>query len=132
MSDDNSLPPVLDDELLVRFILSSSGYTKDLAVTANAFMPNPNTMDTSVFRHSGLSENEMWKIGEQIANLRPAKLHGRADVIAIHVKKQSLSIQPTREPKNHANITGWPSDKPSRKIKALAIALAAGKMVTRP
>jgi hypothetical protein len=33
---------------------------------------------------------------------------------------------------NHANVTGWPSEKPTQKIIAQQIAAAAGKALTPP
>jgi hypothetical protein len=39
--------------------------------------------------------------------------------------KKSLCIEPIPEPKNHANITGWPADKPSQKIISQELAAEA-------
>ena len=36
-----------------------------------------------------------------------------------------LDIHPTPEPRNHANIIGWPKEKPAQKIIAQEIAAAA-------
>jgi hypothetical protein len=80
----------------------------------------------SVTRHRGLSEAELWQIGQEVVDKRPtATLYGRADLQAISVFKKFLRIEPTPEPKNHANITGWPADKPSQKIIAQDLAAKA-------
>lgn len=124
MNGANELPPVTDDELLARFVLFSRWIRSDKTVRPDAFIPHPYP-DLSVTRHEGLPEPELWQLGQEVATLRNLTLYGRADVRARAVKAQSLSIQPTPEPRNHANINGWPPDKPAQKIIAQEIAAAA-------
>jgi len=93
-------------------------------VKANAFIPHP-WPNLSVTRHVGLTKEELWEAGREIAEERPATLYGRADVHASTITTQSLNIVPTATPRNHANITGWPPDKPSQKMIAQEIAAAA-------
>jgi len=125
MTDIPALPPVSEDEWMARFILFRHWIRKsDLRVRPDAFIPHPYP-DLSVTRHMDLSEAELWQIGQAIADKRPATLYGRADLRAKSVIKKSLRIVPTSEPKNHANITGWPADKPSQKIIAQEIAAEA-------
>lgn len=125
MSDNATPPPVADEELLARFVLFSRWIrASDQTVRPDAFIPHP-WPDLSVTRHLGLSEAGLWKIGEEVASQRPAMLYGRADVQVFTVRQQSLRIEPTPEPRNHANITGWPPDKPAQKIIAQVIAAAA-------
>jgi hypothetical protein len=81
-------------------------------------------------RHIGLGEAELWKIGRNVAHQRSLSLHGRADIQALPIRKHRLDIQPTPEPKNHANITGWPKEKPAQKIIAQEIAAAATFIAT--
>jgi hypothetical protein len=124
MTDIPAIPPVLDDEWMARFILFSAWIRKsDQSVRPEAFVPHRSVL--SIIRHIGLSEDELWQIGQAIADKRPATLYGRADLQAISVIKKSLRIVPTAEPRNHANITGWPADKPSQKIIAQEIAAEA-------
>jgi len=125
MTDQASPPPVADDELLARFVLYSRWGRADQSVKPDAFIPHPYP-DLSVTRHAGISETELWQIGQDVADERPATLYGRADVQALAATKLSLRIVPTLEPKNHANITGWPPDKPRQKILALELAAVAG------
>jgi hypothetical protein len=125
MTDIPALPPVSEDELMARFILFRHWIRKsDPRVRPDAFIPHPYP-DLSVTRHMDLSEAELWQIGQAIADKRPATLYGRADLRAKSVIKKSLRIVPTSEPKNHANITGWPADKPSQKIIAQELAAEA-------
>jgi len=131
MTDITALPPVSEDEWMARFILFRHWIRKsDPRVRPDAFIPHPYP-DLSVTRHMDLSEAELWQIGQAIADKRPATLYGRADLQAISVIKKSLRIVPTREPKNHADITGWPADKPSQKIIAQEIAAEARFMANR-
>lgn len=124
MTDIPALPPVSEDEWMARFILFRHWIRKsDRTVRPEAFIPHLSGL--SVIRHIDLSEAELWQIGQQIADKRPTTLYGRADLQAISVIKKSLRIVPTPEPKNHANITGWPADKPSQKIIAQEIAAEA-------
>lgn len=117
---------VADDECLARFILFSEWIrNSDKTVRPNAFIPYPYP-NLSVTRHINLSEEALWKVGQDVADARSAKLYGRADIIAIAARRQHLEINPdpTLSNPNHANIVGWPADKPAQKI--IALQLAAG------
>lgn len=127
---ENDLAPVSADELLARFIFQSNHIRGDHSVKQNAFIPYPRP-NLSVTRHLGLAQNELWEIGQEMAESRPAKLYGRADVLARTVTTQFLNVVPTATPRNHANITGWPPDKPSQKIIAQEIA-ATAQFVSTP
>jgi hypothetical protein len=131
MSGKATPPPVADEELLARFVLFSRWVrTRDQTIRPDAFIPHP-WPDLSVTRHLGLSEAELWQLGQEVASQRPARLYGRADVQASTVRRQSLRIAPTPEPRNHANVTDWPADKPAQKIIAQVIA-AAARYVPKP
>ena len=126
MSDEAHPPPVADEEQLARFVLFSRWVrTSDQTVRPDAFVPYP-WPDLSVTRHLELSEAELWQIGQGVADQRPdATLYGRADLQALTVRWQSLVIAPTREPRNHANITSWPAEKSKQKLVAQLLASAA-------
>lgn len=127
-------PTVSSDEKLARFILQSNWFRADFSVTQNAFMPHPHRLDLSVTRHLQLHEADMWNIGRAVAQKTGRNLYGRADVNVSAVERQKLKVFPAPIPENsnHANITGWPSDKPSQKIIAQEIAASAGKAVIAP
>lgn len=124
MNKETELPPVTDDELLARFVLFSNWIRHDQTVRPDAFIPYPYP-NLSVTRHAGLSESDLWQIGQSVSDKIGRPLYGRADIRALAVKMQFLRIEPTPEPKNHANIIGWPADKPGQKIIALEITAAA-------
>jgi hypothetical protein len=124
MGNDTDLQPVTDDELLARFVLFSNWIRHDRTVRPDAFIPYPYP-DLSVTRHTRVSESELWQLGQNVSDKIGRPLYGRADINAFAVKMQSLRIEPTPEPKNHANITGWPADKPGQKIIAQEITATA-------
>lgn len=114
------------DEQLARFILFSKWFRSDETVKPEAFMPHP-YMDLSVTRHQVLSEHEIWEIGRGVGGVRGATLYGRADIRASDVLRQSLDVKSAPVPNNpnHANIIGWPEQKPAQKVIALQLAAAA-------
>jgi hypothetical protein len=125
MSDE--APLVAGEELLARFVTSSGWVRKsDQTVKQDAFIPYPYP-DLSVTRHKGLSNDQLWNVGQAIADARPATLYGRADVAAEQVRRQKLQVEarPVPENLNHASITGWPPDKPSQKSFAQELAALA-------
>ncbi|MEK7826618.1 MAG: hypothetical protein AAB299_02595, partial [Thermodesulfobacteriota bacterium] len=110
MTEQPTPPHVADDEWLARFILFARWLRADRTVRPDAFIPLP-WPDLSVTRHLGLAEAELWRIGQNVAHQRTLPLYGRADIRARSIRRQQLDIAPTPEPRNHANITGWPKDK---------------------
>ena len=124
MTEQPTPPPVADAEWLARFILFAKWLRADRTVRPDAFIPHP-WPNLSVTRRLGLDEEELWRIGQNVADQRSLPLYGRADVRARAIRKHRLDIQPTPEPRNHVNITGWPKEKPAQKITAQEIAAAA-------
>lgn len=118
--------PLSEHELLARFILFSKWFRSDSTVKPEAFMPHPH-VDLSVTRHQSLTEQEIWSIGQNVANVRKVSFYGRADIRTSDVLRQSLKIKsaPVLNNPNHANIIGWPEQKPVQKIIALQLAAAA-------
>ncbi|MBI5307982.1 MAG: hypothetical protein HZB37_06560 [Planctomycetes bacterium] len=130
MSNKTELPPVTDDELLARFVLYSKWIRYDKNVRPDAFIPYPKP-NLSVTRHRELSEVDLWQIGQDVADKIDTHFYGRADIQSLAVKAQSLHVEPTPMPKNHANIIGWPLDKPGQKMIAQEIA-ATARFVPKP
>ena len=133
MSDEGTSLFVKSSELLARFITSRNWFRpSNQTVKQDAFIPHPYP-DLSVTRHKSLPEKEIWKIGQEIADARPATLYGRADVSVEEVRKQKLTVEPRPVPENlnHACILGWPRDKPAQKILALELA-AVARFVRKP
>lgn len=121
------------EEWLARYILYHSHLRHDGTVKQDAFIPYP-WPDLSVTRHLQLTENELWDIGRDIASHREKTLLGRADLQVKNFQQHQLEVvaAPVAENSNHANVTGWPKDKPAQKIIAQQIALAAGKIRKMP
>lgn len=115
---------VADEEQLARFILYSKWIrSSDQTARPDAFIPHPYP-DLSVTRHLNLPEEALWRTGQNVADARTATLYGRADIYAAAARQQNLKIDPAPVPNNpnHANIVGWPADKPAQKIIALQLA----------
>lgn len=127
--------PITSDEQLARFILFRKWIRTSepvKTVKPDAFIPHPYP-DLSVTRHKNLSEQELWRIGQGIADARPATFYGRADIRAAEVRRQSLNVEPrpiANNP-NHATVIGWPADKPTQKIIAQELA-AKANFVPKP
>jgi hypothetical protein len=123
---------IKNEEVLARYILYDKWIRKvDNTPKPDAFIP-PSDLNLSVTRHIGLSEKDLWKIGQTVADIvskkRPdAKLEGRADLLVVVARNQALQVHsyPISGNANHAHITGWPKDKPAQKSIAQELAAAA-------
>jgi hypothetical protein len=92
MNDGPVIPPAIaDDELLARFVLFSGWVRSDRTLRPDAFIPFP-WPNLSVTRHLELSKDELWTIGQHIADNRPSKLYGRADLQVLTILEQSLRV----------------------------------------
>jgi len=133
MTDQEIVQPVSSQELLARFILYKNHLRADLTVKPDAFIPYP-WPDLSVTRHLDATDEELWRIGSEIARQREKTLHGRADFQAGIAERQKLRViaDPLSENRNHAIIAAWPPEKPIQKIIAQEIAAAAGKAYEPP
>ncbi|MFZ3136188.1 MAG: hypothetical protein WA126_02215 [Thermodesulfovibrionales bacterium] len=87
-------------------------------------MPDRNG-ETSVFRTSEISANNIWNIGREVAKRRDKPLIGRADIITAVVVSNGLQAVPQEPPEKHANIIGWSSEKSEQKEVALILASEA-------
>lgn len=135
MSDERTTVPLIEaNEWLARFILNRTQIRQDRTVKQDAFIPHPHR-DLSVTRHLQLSETQLWEIARGVARQTHKTLHGRADVQAAVFLRQELRVVSDPilpENPNHANVTGWPAEKPAQKIIAQQIAAAAGKALSPP
>lgn len=133
-----SSSPVLDSELLARFLRSRRLFGIDPPrVKPEAFIPHP-YHDLSVTRHCGLTETQMWDAGQEVVREisvtegRSITLYGRGDVLTADVRSQRLDVTPDEPPQNHAVIVGWPiGGKAEQKIIALELARKA-RLVLSP
>lgn len=133
MIDSANVPVVASHETLARYVLSGNHIrAANQTLKPDAFIPPPHG-SLSVTRHLSATEDELWAVGKDIARSRVRTLHGRGDVGATVCINQDLAVEadPVGDNPNHANIVGWPADKPARKIIAQEIA-AAAKFVPVP
>lgn len=133
MIDPSNVPPVGADELLARFVLQRSHIrSSDRTIKPDALIPHPRA-DLSVTRHLMATEVELWSVGQDVANTRGKTLYGRGDFSAVMCANQRLVVQaaPLANNPNHANVRGWPAEKPLQKIIAQQVA-AATKFVEAP
>lgn len=124
MTEESPPAVVTDEEDLARYILFNSWIrNSDQTVRPDAFIPHPYP-DLSVTRHINLSEEALWKIGQEVADERAVNLYGCANIQALRVRRQSLEIESAGTPKNpnHANIINWPTGKPAQKMIAQQLA----------
>jgi hypothetical protein len=116
-----------------RFIVQSRWVRQDRSIRHTAFMPNPKTdsLATSVTIIGGLTSRAIWQIAQGVATIMGKDLHGRSDIAAEAVSAASLhlSITPTPENPQHADITGWPDDKPGQLLRAQKLAAKASRLI---
>ena len=127
MLQPDNVPDVGPGETLSRFIVSRSHIrSSDQTVKPDAFVPHPHE-DLSVNRDLEATDEETWRVGEDIATKRGRSLRGRADALAATYTSQNLKAvaAPVDGNPNHVNVVGWPVDKPSQKIIAQEIAAVA-------
>ena len=118
-----ALPPD-DAEPLSRFLLSKTRYSVEkMRVKYAAFMPEPNSLQTSVFRTLGLDAEEIWAIAERhVAQPTGHTLHGRGQVLAQVPRRLGLKVRPDNHPERHAAIVGWPAEKDRQQMLAIELA----------
>jgi hypothetical protein len=118
-----ALPPD-DAEPLSRFLLSKSRCSvKTMRVKPAAFLPEPNSLETSVFRTLGLNPEEIWAIGEHhVAQPTGHTLRGRGQVLAQVPRRLGLKVRPDNQPERHAAIVGWPAEKDRQQMLAIELA----------
>jgi len=85
-------------------------------------MPNGHG-ETSVFRTSGITESEIWNIGDREVSIRRSKpILGRADIRTNDVISKDLKVVPSEPPVRHANIIGWSDERSKQKMIATELA----------
>src|SRR3970040_164132 len=112
-----SLPPGPREELS-RYLLSRSQFSSmHQRVKYHAFLPEPRSMETSVFRVRGRGADEIWDLGQRFV--------ARADITTREVLEVGLAIHPDNRPERHATIRGWPEEKERQMILATELAAAS-------
>ncbi len=119
---------VTDDEWLARYIVRTEHIRReDGSVKPDPFIPY-SRVELSVTRHLSLGEADIWRHGLRVASELGRPLLGRADCITRRFRETGLDVisAPIDENQNHANVVGWPTDKPGQKALALEIARSVG------
>ena len=118
--------PVADDEWLARYVVRRNHVRPDGTIKADPFIPYK-WVELSVTRHLGLDDGEVWAAGEGVSAELGEPLIGRADAKARTYVQRGLRVvaMPLHHNPNHADVVGWPADKPGQKEIALLIAREA-------
>jgi hypothetical protein len=133
MIDAADVPSVDPGETLARYVVYQSHIRRsNWTIKPDAFMPHPHR-DLSLTRHRDATEEELWTAGQQVAASQGKTLQGRGDIAASTCIGQGLTVEarPLPENPNHADVVGWPADKPAQKIIAQEIA-ATSRFVAPP
>jgi len=79
-------------------------------VKPSAFLPNPKTADTSVFRHGKEPSIRLWQIAaDNVAGERT--VHAAAICKTGKIRSIQLDVAAEEPPPRHANILNWPKMK---------------------
>jgi len=97
---------VADTESLTRFLTQSSHFNS-FGAKPSAFLPNPRSRNTSLFRIEK-DDGAVRQAWEDYAAGAERVLRGYAVVIASDVRSQSLEIVAEEPPPAHANLENWP------------------------
>ncbi len=114
-------------ENICRYLFQTGHFVASTGrVKYGGFLPAPNGQ-TSVFRTSDLTSEQVWDIGQQfVAIPRNLTLKGKADIIASQVFEENLLIEPDTNPHElHANIINWPEQRSEKILVAKKIAVKA-------
>jgi len=103
--------------LINRFLTHKNHFAGN-RIRRNAFLPPPD-LKLSVFFTGGLSDVEIWRLGEIHVS---KKLYGRAELTTADVKEVGLEIDPDNTPERHATVSGWPTQKSAQILYALKLA----------
>jgi hypothetical protein len=94
-------------------------------VKPGAFLPARDGA-TSVYRTRGLTEEEIWILGEaKVTGPTRKTLYGRGDLPVSAVHATGLRVDPDDSPPRHAAIVGWPEEKDARLSLAQQLAAKA-------
>ena len=121
---------ISDEELIARFATHRNHFSSN-GVKWNAFLP-PDDGELSTCVHTGLTEQELWKRGREVAEEGKCRLYGRADVSAEHVRRSKLDVKMAEPPPNHAHIIGWPMSEPMKDARLSLAKLIASEAKFTP
>ena len=115
--------PVDGAEPIARFVFRRKGFIPSKRqVRPTEFLPPPDGGETSVFRVMDLSEEAIWRLGEEVGKERQKLPKGRAQFVAAGAGRVGLHLDADDDPPRHANLVGWPATKPERLTVAQRLA----------
>lgn len=123
---------VSDEETLVRFLTQSNHYSSG-RVKPTAFIPNPRSQNTSVFR----VEAEPAIICTTWDSLPATKrqLKASAVVLSVDVRKALLDVFSYEPPPRHANIENWywdsndSAEQRARQLKCASLVASKARLI---
>lgn len=120
---------------LTRFLLSKSQFSaRKSRVKPDALLPqwneNSGRFETSCFRTDGLSDAEIWSLGDrEVALPSDRTMHARGDFPVSAVVESNLEFDLNENPKRHGDIIGWATEKDERKSQSQELASRATLML---
>lgn len=119
------MPAMSEDETISRFIFQKTHFAATKGVVKyGAFMPEPNNVEVSVYRTTGVSRRKKWALCFLFVEpFTKRRAKACADVKAKVVLQNTLSFNADGKPqRRHANIVGWSHENSHRMSCAKAIA----------
>lgn len=117
---------VAPEDIVARFVFDKKAISNG-AVKYRAFLPAPQTNDTSVSVVTGLREAVIWRLAPR-RNGRDAR--ARAELSIGDVQSVApLMVKRDDCPKYHGNIKCWPTDGAKRKALAQSLASKAKTII---
>lgn len=105
----SGLTETVDDrEEIARFLTQKNHFNLSGA-KPSAFLPHPESKETSVSRHGREPPDRLWRLGREAAGDR--NLHGAVFLSAEKIRKTNLVLDSDEPPPYHAAIRGWPWDE---------------------
>jgi hypothetical protein len=121
------LPNPAPSEITSRYLRQTNHYAASIGrVKPRAFHPNPNDNKTSIFRVQGLTDREIWALGDEHINLPfGSALVALAELSVAQITAIGLYVEPAEPPPRHANIINWPVGKDEWMSKAQELTAVA-------
>jgi hypothetical protein len=133
MIDPENVPPVDDQEILARFVLSSRLFRADSTVKPGLFLPFK-YVSLSVNRYLDSDARELNEVGKAIAKSRGKSFFGRSEIKALNCRTIQLEVEtaPLLDNANHANVIGFPAEKEDQMSLAQKLAASASPLIRPP
>ena len=111
------MPTAAKPERVARILVERHFSVEKQIVKYNAFLPalSDGAWSTSVFDADGLTDSDVWALGERhVASARNKPVYGYPDISVLAVEEQRLTVDRAEPPPRHCDIVGWPSAKEER------------------